>query len=62
VLDADGVEFVQRDGNAIRSSIAVQPWRGALVVHDWHEGSCRRTITSSAFRRIARSALAVRAV
>jgi hypothetical protein len=37
-LDTDGVELVERDGGAIRSSVAVQPWRGALVAHDWDAG------------------------
>lgn len=36
-LDAEALELVERDGDAIRSPVAVQPWRGALVVHDWHE-------------------------
>src|SRR5262249_9015722 len=38
-LDIEGLEFVESQGDAIRSSVAVQPWRGALVVHDWNEGT-----------------------
>jgi methylase of polypeptide subunit release factors len=33
------VELLERDADAIRSSVAVQPWRDVLVTHDWLGGA-----------------------
>jgi methylase of polypeptide subunit release factors len=38
-VGVDAVELLESDGGTVRSSVAVQPWRGALVAHDWSEGS-----------------------
>jgi methylase of polypeptide subunit release factors len=37
-VEVEDVEFLERDGNSIRSSVAVQPWRDVLLAHDWLAG------------------------
>ena len=37
-LETEGIDLVEREGDSIRSSVAVQPWRDALVAHDWLGG------------------------
>ena len=35
-LDLDDLEgLLSREGGGVRSAVAVQPWRGLLVAHDW---------------------------
>jgi methylase of polypeptide subunit release factors len=43
-----GVDFLEQDGDAVRSSVAVQPWRGALVAHDWLAGMPARDYVGGA--------------
>ena len=38
-FDAEAVDFLEADRDRVVSSVAVQPWRDAFVVHDWSEGS-----------------------
>ncbi|HST26542.1 MAG TPA: methyltransferase [Gaiellaceae bacterium] len=34
-VGAEGIEFLATDGDTVHSSVAIQPWRGVLVAHDW---------------------------